>query len=208
MVEGRTLAGGGVEAGVRGAPGRAAFGAVAEGVARAEELAVARKALVEQTDEEPTGATVPAWLRRCGAPTKRIALFIAGAGLILDLIGSQLSQEGFADGFLLDGFPRTAAQAAGLDALLEARGERLDVVPLLSVDEQELVQRLLGRARIEGRSDDTEAVIRKRLAVYRSETEPLIDFYRGKELLADVQGKGTPDQVFDRLRSAIRAAVA
>jgi adenylate kinase len=129
-------------------------------------------------------------------------------GLILDLIGSQLSEPEFADGFLLDGFPRTPAQASGLDGLLAGRGEKIDVVPLLAVDEQELVKRLLGRARIEGRSDDTEEVIRRRLSVYDSQTKPLVEFYRRKGLLAEVPGMGSPDQVYDRLRSAVKATVA
>jgi adenylate kinase len=128
--------------------------------------------------------------------------------VILDLIGSHLGEERFQNGFLLDGFPRTPAQASGLEDLLEVRGERIDLVPLLLVDAQELVQRLQGRARIEGRSDDTEAVIRRRLAVYASQTEPLVDYYRRKGLLAEVAGKGTPDEVYDRLRSAIKATVA
>lgn len=128
--------------------------------------------------------------------------------LILDLIGEELRKKTYASGFLLDGFPRTAPQAEALESLLAERDWKIDIVPLLQVEDQELVRRLLGRARIEGRSDDTEEVIRRRLAVYNTQTRPLVDYYRQKNVLTEVHGQGTPDLVYDRLRLAVKATVA
>lgn len=128
--------------------------------------------------------------------------------LMLDLIDLELGKSAYDPGFLLDGYPRTVAQAEALEALLEARDWRIDLVPLLQVQDQELVRRLLGRAQIEGRSDDNEEVIRRRLAVYQKQTRPLADYYREKGLLTEVQGEGSPDQVTDRLRLVVKAAVA
>jgi adenylate kinase len=128
--------------------------------------------------------------------------------IILDLMGEELDHPEFDNGFLLDGFPRTRGQAEGLDRLMERRGEKIDCAPLLTVREAELVRRLLGRARIEGRSDDTEEVIHRRLAVYDKETRPIVDFYRGKGLLVQVEAEGGMEEVFQRLLNAVKAGVA
>jgi len=128
--------------------------------------------------------------------------------LMLDLIGEELGMGMYEAGFLLDGYPRTAAQAEALEALLDDREWRIDLVPLLKVGDRELVRRLLGRAQVEGRSDDTEEVIRRRLAVYNTQTRPLVDYYRQKGILSEVHGEGSPDLVYDRLRQAVKAMVA
>jgi adenylate kinase len=100
---------------------------------------------------------------------------------------------------LLDGFPRTPGQAAALDSLLSEHGTTVTAVVALEVDSEELVRRLLQRSRDEGRFDDNEATIRKRMEVYRNETQPLIDYYRGQGKLETVDGVGEVDEVTDRI---------
>ena len=127
--------------------------------------------------------------------------------VIVGIMGEALDQPECAGGFLLDGFPRTEKQAESLDELMQSRQERIDVVPLLEVSESELVRRLLGRARIEGRSDDTEEVIRRRLEVYEVQTRPVVDYYRAHGVLTEVPGEGSPEQVYNRLRQAVGTEV-
>lgn len=122
--------------------------------------------------------------------------------LVVDIMADVLGRNESKKGFLLDGFPRTQGQAAALDHILENLGQKLDRVTLLEVSEQELVTRLLGRAAKEGRADDTHDVITRRLKVYDAQTRPVIDYYRRAGVLAEVDGMGTPDQVYQRLRQA------
>jgi adenylate kinase len=103
----------------------------------------------------------------------------------------------------MDGFPRTQAQAEAVDRLLGARGRQVDRVVLIEVDEDELVQRMMGRAAQEGRSDDTPEAFRKRLAVYREQTEPLVSYYRSRGLVTAVPGVGTVDQITERIRRVL-----
>ena len=102
-------------------------------------------------------------------------------------------------GFLLDGFPRTLAQAEGLDAMLAELGAPLDVALLVEVDDAEVMQRLLARKR----ADDSEETIRNRLEVYRAQTEPLVDYYRGQKKLAPVKGVGAIDEIFARVTGVL-----
>lgn len=104
---------------------------------------------------------------------------------------------------LLDGFPRTPGQAEALDALLAEFGAEMTAVVLLEVPEDELVRRLLGRAEEEGRTDDNEATIRKRMEVYRASTRPLLDFYEDRDLLRRVDGVGGVDDVTVRVREVL-----
>jgi adenylate kinase len=127
--------------------------------------------------------------------------------VIVGIMGEALDQPECTGGFLLDGFPRTEKQAEALDELMQSRRERIDVVPLLEVSESELVKRLLGRARIEGRPDDTEEVIRRRLVVYQDQTRPVVEYYRAHGVLAEVPGEGSPEQVYNQLRQAVGAEV-
>ena len=106
-------------------------------------------------------------------------------------------------GFLLDGYPRTEAQVAELDGMLEGAGVALDRVVELTAETDELVKRLLGRAAEQGRSDDTESVIRRRLEVYGEQTAALVDVYEARGLLVRVDGLGTVDEVTDRLIAAL-----
>ncbi|MFY9549940.1 MAG: adenylate kinase [Thermoanaerobaculia bacterium] len=123
--------------------------------------------------------------------------------LIVDLIRERTGRPDARTGFILDGFPRTIAQAQALEALLGEKGDALSAVVNFRVPEAELIQRMLGRAREEGRTDDRPETIRERLRVYREKTEPLVAFYRKRDLVADVDGVGTVDQVGGRLDSAL-----
>jgi adenylate kinase len=119
--------------------------------------------------------------------------------LIIDLIDQRLQQPDCRKGYLLDGFPRTLAQAEALDALLRQCGTSLDVVLELHVPEEELFQRLAGR----GRADDKPEVIRQRLVAYRKQTEPLLEYYGARGLLRTIDGLGTVDEVFERARAVL-----
>lgn len=117
--------------------------------------------------------------------------------LVTAMVIDRLGQEDAACGYLLDGYPRNPAQ---VEDLVEALGEEvLEVVLLLEVDEDELVARLTARGREEGRSDDTEDVIRTRLRVYEEQTAPLVEYYKSKGKLARLNGLGTISEVFGRV---------
>lgn len=115
--------------------------------------------------------------------------------IVIALIEERLPEAEAAGGAIFDGFPRTVAQAEALDRLLESRGTRVDVVIRLTVDEDELVQRVVRRAEQENRPDDTPEVIRTRLAVYNKQTAPLIPYYEAKGIVREVNGMGTMDEV-------------
>ena len=119
------------------------------------------------------------------------------------MVRDRLSQDDAVEGFLLDGYPRTVAQVAELDAVLADAGGALDAVVVLTVDDEELVQRLLHRAETEGRTDDTEDVIRHRQDVYNEQTAPLIAVYADRGLLLEVDGMGAVDEVTERVFSAL-----
>jgi adenylate kinase len=106
-------------------------------------------------------------------------------------------------GFILDGFPRTAGQAAALDAMLARLGTPLQRCIALSLDEDEIVRRLLKRAEIEGRSDDSEETVRKRLKVYHAQTEPLIAHYTAQGIVRAVDGHASVDEVSKRIEEAL-----
>lgn len=120
------------------------------------------------------------------------------------MVEDRLSQEDVADGFLLDGYPRTKGQVEALDAMLERAGKQLDVVLQLTADNAELVKRLLGRAEQEGRADDTAEVIEHRLALYEKETQPLVDVYAERGLLVRVDGLGEISEVTERILEALK----
>jgi len=120
------------------------------------------------------------------------------------IVRDRLDQPDAAAGFLLDGYPRTLAQVTVLDEMLTAGGTSLDAVLELTVDTDEVVQRLLKRAELDGRADDTEDVVRHRLNVYVQETAPLAAVYRERGLLRRVDGMGEMDAVTERLQAALR----
>jgi adenylate kinase len=123
--------------------------------------------------------------------------------VVVGVAEERLRQPDARDGFILDGFPRTVAQAEALDALLDRLGAKLERCVSLEVAEDELVARLLRRAEIEGRSDDNEDAIRTRMREYRSKTEPLIGYYRSKGVLVTVPGVGGVEEIAQRIQEAL-----
>ena len=173
---------------------------------------------------------------RDGSPLgRKVAPIVERGDLVPDaLIGEvmeeRLAREDAEGGFLLDGFPRTVAQADLLDRILARRGQALDRVISIEVPEPEIIERLVGRRscgrcgatyhvryqppKVEGicdrcggeltrRPDDTEAVIAERLRAYRGQTAPLVERYRKTGLLLSVDGRGRPDEVFGRIVTAV-----
>jgi adenylate kinase len=116
--------------------------------------------------------------------------------LLVDILRSALQRTEGINGFILDGFPRTIRQAEDLDRLLRETGKKLSLVLALEVDEEEIVTRLLKRAQLEGRKDDTEEVIRNRMKVYHSQTHPLMDYYHKQGKFHSVKGIGSIDDIF------------
>ena len=119
------------------------------------------------------------------------------------MVRNRIDEADAAPGFLLDGYPRTLAQVEELDGMIKFTGHALDAVVVLTVDQEELVQRLLQRAQTEGRADDTEEVIRRRQEVYTEQTAPLIDVYRARGILVEVDGMGEVDEVTERIFAAL-----
>lgn len=119
--------------------------------------------------------------------------------IILDLVNERLHQPDCANGVLFDGFPRTLGQAEALDRMLEKQGMPLDGAIEIRVDEELLIKRIAGRKR----SDDLPEVLRQRLLAYREQTEPLLEYYAERGLLQTVDGSGTPDEVFARIKTAL-----
>mgnify|MGYP006281760687 CR=1 FL=1 len=120
-----------------------------------------------------------------------------------DMVRDRLTHEDAKPGFLLDGYPRTIAQVAELDEMLGS--ERLDKVLVLTADNEELVNRLLNRSSQQGRSDDSEEVIRRRLEVYEEQTAPLIDLYSERGILVSVDGLGSREEVAERILEALNS---
>ena len=126
---------------------------------------------------------------------------LAPDSLVLALVEERLQQSDCERGYLLDGFPRTITQAQGLDQYLQARETPLSVVLELKVETALILERLAAR----GRDDDRPDVIRQRLERYAEQTAPLADFYRQKNLLQEIDGIGTPDEVFGRIQQVLMA---
>lgn len=119
------------------------------------------------------------------------------------MVRARLGETDVGRGFLLDGYPRTVDQVAELDDILADLGTKLDGVVVLQVDLEELITRLLERARTSGRTDDTEDVIRHRQQVYAEQTAPLLALYCERGLVFEVDGRGTVDEVAERIWGAI-----
>ena len=133
---------------------------------------------------------------------------LAAGGYVSDditnaIVESRLAEADCEPGFLLDGYPRTLGQVDALDEML-AKGERpLERVLELVVPDDAVVARLLKRAEIEGRADDTEKVIRERMAIYHRETKPLSDTFRERGVLVEVDGMGEVDEVTERVLATL-----
>ena len=139
---------------------------------------------------------------------RKVQEFTSTGALVPDeltdaLVRDRLGHDDARDGFLLDGYPRNAAQVAALEAALEESGARLDAAIELTADTDVVIERLLSRAAIEGRADDTEPVIRHRLDVYREQTAPIAGLYAERGLLVRVDGIGEVDEVTDRMLTAL-----
>ena len=154
--------------------------------------------------------------------------------IVVGIIADRIEREDCADGFLLDGFPRNVAQAQALDAMLAEKGRRLDAVVEMKVDDEALVKRISGRftcshckegyndyyklPKTEGvcdvcggneffrRDDDNEETVRNRLETYRQQTEPLLPYYRGRDVLYSVDGMAGIDEVGRQVDEVLRAA--
>ena len=119
------------------------------------------------------------------------------------MVADRIAQADCENGFLLDGYPRTTAQVGELDSMLKAAGLALDVVVEITADAEAVIARLLKRAGEQGRADDTEPVIRRRLEVYAESTAPLADLYAERDLLVQVDGMGEIDVVTGRIMEAL-----
>ena len=125
-----------------------------------------------------------------------------------EIVAARLAEEDCEPGFLLDGFPRTMHQVHFLDGYLKDRGQALDAVVSLHVEAEALVQRLLARAKLEGRADDNEDTIRRRMEVYAGATMPLIFHYESKGILIEIDGTGTIEDVQRRMFDEVDAHAA
>jgi adenylate kinase len=119
------------------------------------------------------------------------------------VVRDRLAQPDAAQGFLLDGYPRNAAQVADLDRFLDESGQALDVVLELAVPRAISIERIALRAQEQGRSDDTEEVIAHRLSIYERETAPILDIYRDRGIVAVIDGVGNLDEVEERINAAL-----
>lgn len=124
--------------------------------------------------------------------------------LLLNMMENRLQQNDCKNGYLLDGFPRTIPQAEGLESILNKISHKIDYVVSLTADETELVNRLVLRGKESGRSDDTEEVIKERQQVYWKLTSPLLEFYRERNLLFEVDGLGTISEITNRILKVLK----
>jgi adenylate kinase len=123
--------------------------------------------------------------------------------LMVELIRERLSEPDARDGFVLDGFPRTLAQAEALDDMLDEIGRELDVIMEFQLDEETAIQRMLGRAAEEGRPDDTPEVMRKRLELYREMTLPVVEHYRATGKLVGIHADRPIEDVYAEVQQAL-----
>ena len=123
--------------------------------------------------------------------------------LVVALIRERLDEPDTARGFILDGFPRTIPQAEALDAMLDEIDRGIVCVLEFQLDPDEAVDRLLGRAEIEGRSDDTPEAIRNRMHVYRDQTEPLVAYYLARGIVVGIDAAGSPEAVYGRIQDVL-----
>lgn len=120
---------------------------------------------------------------------------------VVELVVDELQKEEYQKGVVLDGFPRTVAQAKALDKFFEENGSQVDVCVTLSVPEEELINRILSRG--QGRADDTPEKIKTRLQVYRDETEPVLNHYQNQGVVKEIDGVGSIDDIFERILKAL-----
>ena len=121
----------------------------------------------------------------------------------MKLVEKRLAEPEFEHSCLFDGIPRTVTQAVALDELLGRRNSKIEVAIEISADVEELVARILERAKIENRADDNLKAIRQRMEVYTQSTEPILEYYRERGILSTVDGSGPRDTVFARIMSCL-----
>lgn len=120
---------------------------------------------------------------------------------VVDLVAEELKKETYKYGYILDGFPRTVAQAEAFDKLLQEQSDSIDAFISLNVPEEELIKRILSRG--EGRSDDTEEGVKRRLQVYHEETRPVKEYYEKSDLVFNIEGVGSVEEIFGRIKSVL-----
>ena len=124
--------------------------------------------------------------------------------VVIGMISSALDENPGVNGFLFDGFPRTASQAEALDKLLELKHEEIALMLALDVSDEELLKRLLKRGETSGRSDDTnESIIKNRIVEYNNKTTPVADYYANNNKVVKVRGEGSIDEIFSRIANEI-----
>lgn len=147
-----------------------------------------------------------------GSPLGLAATALMDAGdlvpddVMLGLIKKRLGEDDAQSGFILDGYPRNLTQAESLDKLLGRLNIPLDEAIQIDVENELSAERIASRARQEGRSDDSDAIVKNRLAIYVEQTAPVMDYYAGKGILSQVYGVGSIDQVFQRIRCVLQQA--
>jgi adenylate kinase len=124
--------------------------------------------------------------------------------IVLGLLEERLSQPDTEGGFILDGYPRNIVQAGALDELLNRLGQPIDEALQIDVDVELMINRIARRAAEEGRSDDTEEVVRNRMKVYSGQTAPVVDYYAQRGVLSRVLGEGTIEEVFHRIKGVLQ----
>lgn len=127
---------------------------------------------------------------------------LVGDDIVIELVEDALTNTLYERGYILDGFPRTVYQAEAFDRILSSKGQSIKAFITLNVPDDTLVDRLLNRG--EGRTDDTEDKIRVRLEVYKNETQPVMDYYASKGQLQEIDGVGSIDDIFNRIKEALR----
>lgn len=123
--------------------------------------------------------------------------------VVIEMLATLLDKESGVKGYIFDGFPRTLTQGEALDTMLRERGTSIAAVLSLTVDEAELIKRLLKRGEDSGRSDDCLETIKERLEVYKTQTEPLKEYYKKKGKLFNIKGNGTVEEIFENIMDVI-----
>jgi len=120
---------------------------------------------------------------------------------VVKLVEEELENDKYGAGYILDGFPRTVPQARAFDQYLDKKNEELDAFLFLVVPEEELINRIMNRK--DGRADDTEEAIKNRLAIYREETAPVVQFYKDKSVVIEIYGVGSIEDIFNRIKKSL-----
>ena len=124
--------------------------------------------------------------------------------VVIGIVKDRLKEKDTINGYILDGFPRTSEQATALDQMLQTLNQKLDYVLYFNVPENELMKRLLGRAKELGRSDDTSEVIKVRIDTYNDKTLPILDFYRNKNILKEINGTESITEINNQLLKILK----